>query len=268
MPFIYREKYGVFSDEFQLIPAPNYIMRRNAILDATRGLIPGKLIEIGFGTGICTYEFYRRGFHCTGYELEERAIEFANALFNTPGKKIIDFRGHLGESDYGSYDYVAVFEVLEHIKNERELIDTWADLLKYDGRIIISVPAKMKYYSYLDMVSGHVRRYEKEELITLLESSGFTIDTLYCYGYPFSNIVSIPFNYFYRRPQYIEVEHYNDEEKTRASGYLRLKDFRFRNVIPYSLVYYFSVIQRLFYHTNFGMGYVVVAQKNRKKSGE
>ena len=261
MSFLYKEKFGIFSDERKLIPAPNFIMRRNAILDAIHDLAPGKLIEIGFGTGVCTYEFYRRGYDCTGYELEEKSIKFANELFNTPQKRIIDFRGELYESDYGSYDYVAVFEVLEHILEDREALADWSPLLKSGGRIIISVPAKMKYYSYLDQVSGHVRRYERDELVELLDSSGYTVDTLFCLGYPFSNIFSIPSNFFYRRPQYNKIRHLSNEERTRASGYLRLTDYRFRKIFPYSLVYIFSVIQRLFYKTNLGMGYVVVAHK-------
>ena len=66
MSYTYKKKFGIFSDEFKLIPAPNFILRRNAILDAINDLKPGKLIEIGFGTGACTYEFYRRGYECTG----------------------------------------------------------------------------------------------------------------------------------------------------------------------------------------------------------
>lgn len=261
MAFQYNEKYGIFSDEFKLIPAPNFMLRRNAILDAIKDLRPGKLIEIGFGTGVCTYEFYRRGYECTGYELEEKSIKFANALFNSDKEKIIDFRGEYYKEDYGSYDYLAVFEVLEHIKNDREILEEWSKLLKCDGRIILSVPAKMSYYSYLDKVSGHVRRYEIDELEELLGTSGYKIEKLFCLGFPFSNIVSIPFNYLYRRPQYIKIKHLNDAEKTRASGYLRLTDFKFGRIMPYRLVYFFSVIQRLFYKTNLGLGYVVVAQK-------
>jgi SAM-dependent methyltransferase len=261
MTVTYNEKYGIFSDEFKLIPAPNFMLRRSAILDAIRNLKPGKLIEIGFGTGVCTYEFYHRGYECTGYELEEKSIKFANAVFNTTHGKIIDFRGEIFKNDYGFYDYLAIFEVLEHIENDREELENWSKLLKSDGHIIISVPAKMKYYSYLDMVSGHVRRYERDELVELLNSTGYKIETLFCLGFPFSNIVSIPFNYFYRRPQYNKIKHLNDKEKTRASGYLRLTDFRFKMLIPYSLIYFFSVIQRLFYKTDLGMGYVVVAQK-------
>jgi len=261
MTFQYKEKFGIFSDEFNLIPAPNFMLRRNAILDAIRDLKPGKFIEIGFGTGVCTYEFYMKGYECSGYELEDKSIKFANALFNTTNEKIIDFRGEYFEEDYGSYDYLAVFEVLEHIKNDRELLEEWSKLLKCDGRIILSVPAKMKYYSYLDKVSGHVRRYERDELVKLLDASGYTIEKLFCLGFPFSNIVSIPFNYLYRRPQYNKIKHLDDAEKTRASGYLRLTDFKFRKLIPYSLIYFFSVIQRIFYKTDLGLGYVVVAQK-------
>ena len=264
MNFQYSDKFGIFSDEFKLIPAPNFILRRNAILDAISDLEPGKLIEIGFGTGVCTYEFFRRGYECTGYEIEEKSIKFANALFNTDKIKIIDFRGSIFDSDYQSYDYLAVFEVFEHIIDDRGALENWSKLLKPNGRIIISVPAKMKYYSYLDKVSGHVRRYERNELVELLDTMGFQIEKLLCLGFPFSNIVTIPFNYLYRRSQYVKITHLDDEEKTRASGYLRLTDFQFKRLIPYNLIYFFSVIQKIFYDSNLGLGYIVVAKKNNE----
>jgi len=263
MGFRYKEKYGIFSDKFELIPTPNFILRRNAILDAIRDLKPGKFIEIGFGTGVCTYDFYRKGYECTGYELEKKSIEFANALFNSAGGRIIDFRGEIFESDYGAYDYLAVFEVLEHIENDKEALEYWSQLLKHDGRIIVSVPAKMKYFTYQDIVSGHVRRYERDELVKLLQISGYEIEKFFCYGFPFSNIVWIPFNYFYWRQKCNTTKHLNDDEKTRASGYLRLQDFKFRKVVPYGFIYLFAIIQRLFYRTNLGLGYVVVAQKKQ-----
>lgn len=264
MGFRYKEKYGIFSDEFELIPAPNFILRRNAILDAIRDLKPGKYIEIGFGTGVCTYEFYRRGHECTGYELENKSIKLANALFNSTEGHTIDFRGDIFENDYGAYDYLAVFEVLEHIKDDKEALEKWSQLLKRDGRIIVSVPAKMKYYSYQDKASGHIRRYERDELVELLQTSGYKIEKFICYGFPFSNIAWIPFNYFYWRQICNTTKHLNDDERTCASGYLRLKDFKFREVIPYRFIYLFAIIQRLFYRTNLGLSYVVVAQKKNE----
>ncbi|MDX8549516.1 methyltransferase domain-containing protein [Methanospirillum sp. J.3.6.1-F.2.7.3] len=263
MDFFYKKKYGIFSDKYQLIPAPNFMLRRNAILDAILDLKPGKLIEIGFGTGICTYEFFLRGYECIGYELEHKSIKFADGLFNADGDKKIDFRGKIFESDYGSFDYVAVFEVLEHIENDDILIKEWSKLLKDAGKLIISVPAKQKYYSFLDKVSGHVRRYEKDDLIKLLHSSGFEVEKLLCYGFPLSNILTIPLNYFYRRPQYNKVKHLDNEEKTLASGHLRIKDYKYRKIVPFSIVYIFSLIQRLFYNTNLGLGYVVIAKKRQ-----
>jgi SAM-dependent methyltransferase len=226
-----------------------------------RGLPAGKYLEIGFGTGVCAYEFFLLGHACTGYELDNRSIEITNALFNSENGIVIDIREQLNEQDLSQYDYVAAFEVLEHIEDDLSMLVDISRYLKGNGRLILSVPAHQKKFSYLDKVSGHIRRYEKKELLQKLDQSGFIIDSILCYGFPFSNIFSLPFNLLYRKKQYESVKHLSEQEKTLASGYLRVSDYKFKKLIPYWFVYMFSIVQRVFYKTDLGLGYVVVAQK-------
>jgi len=76
------------------------MMRRAAVLDAIKDWIPGTVLEFGFGTGIFAYEFYLRGFECSGYEVESKSFDIANELFNKP-TKIIDFTNEMPEISGG-----------------------------------------------------------------------------------------------------------------------------------------------------------------------
>ena len=52
------------------------------------------------------------------------------------------------------------------------------NLLKKDGCLILSVPAFSWLYGQRDVQLGHYRRYDKSQLIILVEKSGFIIDHL------------------------------------------------------------------------------------------
>lgn len=260
--YIYNKKYGIFSKEYKLVPAPNFMLRRNAIIDTVNDLPKGTVLEMGFGTGICTYEFYKLGFECNGYEIDNDSYNLANEIFNSD-ERIINFKNCLNDDELGMYDYVVAFEVLEHIEDDIDMLKFWKKYIKNGGRLIISVPAKQCKFSYLDKVSGHIRRYERSQLINVLQQAGFSIEKFNCYGFPFSNIFSPLFNRFYRKKQYEAVYGMSDFERTKESGRLRQTDYKYKNIIPYWFVYFFSLIQKIFYSTDLGLGYVVVAKKGQ-----
>src|SRR5690554_1906378 len=86
-------------------------------------------------------------------------------------------------------DLFSAFEVLEHVMDDVTLLNSIASKVKEGGYFIGSVPAYMKKWQAVDDWAGHVRRYEKEELIEKLSDSGFKIVEIEVYGFPFTNIL-------------------------------------------------------------------------------
>ena len=76
------------------------------------------------------------------------------------------------------FDSIFSCNVLEHIKNDQEVITNLYDNLRKDGLLFLYVPAFQFLYSEMDKSVGHVRRYEKKELIRKVKKSGFKI--VYC----------------------------------------------------------------------------------------
>ena len=59
------------------------------------------------------------------------------------------------------YDLIFLFDVIEHVKNDKKfLIDTLFHLKK-GGYLIINVPSLQFFFSKYDYVIGHLRRYDK-----------------------------------------------------------------------------------------------------------
>jgi SAM-dependent methyltransferase len=76
------------------------------------------------------------------------------------------------------FDSIFSCNVLEHIENDQEVISNLYDNIRIDGLLFLYVPAFQFLYSEMDKSVGHVRRYEKRELIRKVKKSGFKI--VYC----------------------------------------------------------------------------------------
>ena len=64
------------------------------------------------------------------------------------------------------YDLVLAADVVEHIKNDKQIIKNFYDFLKKDGHILITVPAFNFLFSNKDIALKHFRRYRKSNIKT------------------------------------------------------------------------------------------------------
>lgn len=67
------------------------------------------------------------------------------------------------------FDTVVIFDVLEHIEEDRQVINEIIRVLKPNGKLIFTVPAFGFLFSNHDKALGHYRRYNKREIKKLLE---------------------------------------------------------------------------------------------------
>lgn len=74
-----------------------------------------------------------------------------------------------------SLDLIYSLNVLEHIDDDLAILKELVSKLKDGGTIKILVPAKMELYSHMDKKVGHFRRYEKKELISLIENANLQL---------------------------------------------------------------------------------------------
>jgi ubiquinone/menaquinone biosynthesis C-methylase UbiE len=70
-----------------------------------------------------------------------------------------------------SFDCVTMLDVLEHVDDDHAAITELHRVLKPGGVLVITVPAMMVLWSNWDEVLHHHRRYERESLARLFDSS-------------------------------------------------------------------------------------------------
>jgi 2-polyprenyl-3-methyl-5-hydroxy-6-metoxy-1,4-benzoquinol methylase len=267
MSFHYKKTIGVIPTNIEWLPGPYPISRRRAVLDGIKNLEPGTFLEFGCGVGTLTYDFFLKGYQCDAYDMERKAIECALYIYPPPMQQhtgSLVFHDNLEKIQMKSYDYIAAFEVLEHIENDKEALMNWKNYLKDNGKIIMTVPAHMKLFSNNDIYGGHFRRYEKPELISLLNNCGFQIVNFLCYGFPFINLmIKVLDKMLWEKRKNIAGD--TMDERTRRASYVRTLEnrFTFLTKATWGISILFSYMQKLFYETDLGVGYVVVAKKLR-----
>lgn len=178
--------FGASAPEAGWVPAPRYALRRARVLDILSGLPQGRALEIGCGAGALLSDLARLGFSCTAVETSPEAFELARDLNRgNPGIEIFP-APQAGWDE--AFDLVLAFEVLEHLEDDAGALREWRSRLRPSGRLLISVPAREARWTATDDWAGHLRRYERTDLLALLDRCGFEVEHHECYGFPLSNV--------------------------------------------------------------------------------
>lgn len=241
-------------------PTPSYLVKRKAIVEFLEKVPVRRVLEVGCGAGDLLRFLAGRGYAGVGIDLSAEAVAAARAIAD-----LSRFRVEQAEVDdvSGIFEVVIASEVLEHCLDDVAFLRKLRRKTAEGGRLILTVPARMAKWGANDELCGHVRRYEREELRARLVEAGFEPLTVVSYGVPIYNLMKP----FYDRAvvgKVTEVELL--ERRTEKSGGMRLLPrlgglfaLLFNDVTMYP----FYLIQRLFYRTDLGNGYVAVALNPR-----
>jgi len=163
-----------------------------------------------------------------------------------------------------TFDCVISCEVLEHVENDQAFLDKIFSLLTNKGQLILSVPARQKYWSKDDEIVGHYRRYEKEEIMSKLTSSGFSDIKIESYGFPFLNFTRM-IRINLAKIQYREKSSWNRKKQSQQSAFLIGNSNKmnwialFVNKFTLYPLWRFSLI---FNNLDLSDGYIISAFKN------
>ncbi|MCP4239959.1 MAG: class I SAM-dependent methyltransferase [bacterium] len=238
-------------------PSPRYLLRKSVVNSFAAKLTRGStILELGFGGGDLLKSFAKRGLAVFGFDFSEAAREqFRAQAVN--GVTLYD-----QESDYSArqFDCLAAFEVLEHIEDDHNALRQWRELLKPGGTLLLSVPSHQKKWGPIDVWAGHFRRYERADLKALLEQQGFTDVHIKCYGFPLTLVLDPLLNKTHKKAADALKEE-SMESRTKASGITRQRKSIFDVVTLDLFLWPWYLLQKLFFPTEFGSGYVVKAIK-------
>ena len=149
----------------------NYVFQRSILAYYKAAeLVSGDVLEIGTGMG---YGVEVVAPAADKYVTIDKSCAYnvelpANAEFRQMTVPPLDFADE-------SFDYVISFQVIEHIKNDKEFVAEVSRVLRKGGKFIVSTPnAPMS----LTRNPWHVREYKAEELKKLLSKEFSQIDMM------------------------------------------------------------------------------------------
>ncbi len=133
-----------------------------------------RALEVGSGTGNVLRVLERA---CPdgiviGIELYQQGLKLARTRTACPLIRGDVF--HLPVK--GPFDLVGMFDVLEHLENDRLALQRLRKIVAPGGRLVLTVPAYMSLWSTFDMQAGHQRRYTPTSLEAVLGEAGFRVE--------------------------------------------------------------------------------------------
>ena len=151
-----------------------YSGRRALVRRLLKRAPAGRALDVGPGPGGNAAVLRDLGWQVTAAELTEVGAR----LCKERGLDVV--RGDATRLPIGdsSVDLVMSTDVWEHVEDHESVAAESFRVLRPGGRLLVAVPAGMDMWSGHDVALGHVRRYERDELVALVERHGFVVDDI------------------------------------------------------------------------------------------
>jgi 2-polyprenyl-3-methyl-5-hydroxy-6-metoxy-1,4-benzoquinol methylase len=148
-----------------------YRARKEIICDTvTRFVRPGsELLDFGAGSGGIAKKLSAEGYKVVAADVSLDAL----AACREAGLDTLDLNTTWLAAD--SIDCILASDVLEHVKDDIELLHKLRMALRGGGWLVATVPAYDFLWSGEDYISDHVRRYTQYILEERVRQAGFTI---------------------------------------------------------------------------------------------
>jgi SAM-dependent methyltransferase len=127
-----------------------------------------ELLEIGCGAGGMLAPLARYG-RVTGLDI---AVDYLQHCKSRGFPRMVAGSGYELPFADGGFDVVALFDTIEHIPDDRRVLEEVKRVLRPGGIVFVSVPAYQFLYSQNDRVVHHQRRYTARGLRRVLEAAG------------------------------------------------------------------------------------------------
>lgn len=152
-----------------------YSGRRALVRRELADLRPGRALDVGCGPAGNSAVLRDLGWNVTALDYVQGSVVLARQR----GLAAVQADARLLPFRDDDLDLVLSSDAWEHIEEDSVVAAESFRVLRPGGRLFLMVPAGMDLWSGHDVALGHVRRYERESLITTVERAGFRVDQVF-----------------------------------------------------------------------------------------
>jgi 2-polyprenyl-3-methyl-5-hydroxy-6-metoxy-1,4-benzoquinol methylase len=162
---------------FSLEDSSFWFRHRNACIESVISAFPpennGAIFDVGGGNGYVSHGLSQAGFDTV---LVEPGKAGASNAIQRGVKTVICATTDTAQFRPNSLPAVGLFDVIEHIEKDIELLESIMHLVKKGGVLYATVPAYKELWSNEDVQAGHYRRYSLQEITRVIKSAGFNVE--------------------------------------------------------------------------------------------
>ena len=243
------------------IGGPRHYYREGLIIKGLKEALPsGKIVDVGCGTGSLVMKLAASGYNVIGIDVSDGCINITKSRIKNAGLSDVATVGKGSAYKISipdcSVDAVIAGEVLEHLKDDASAVQEFSRVIKPGGICLITVPANPGLWDAWDEAAGHIRRYNKEDLVKLFEQHKFRVESVRYWGFPvmriYHRLVFLLWAKMTMRKKGLESENLDVSTKVGLSSFVTLT---LGNIFR---------IDNLFSRFPWGIGIVFVARKYDK----
>ncbi|MGW4637533.1 class I SAM-dependent methyltransferase [Sphaerisporangium sp. NPDC004334] len=135
---------------------------------------PGRALDIGAAGGGNTRVLVEHGWDALVADFSQTAVDLARER----GLQAIHADARNLPLPDGHFDLVLAFDVLEHIQEDQLAVREILRVMRPGGTALITVPCDMALWSSHDVASGHVRRYTRDGLRSVITREGLVMERM------------------------------------------------------------------------------------------
>ncbi len=139
---------------------------------------PHLFLDLGCGTGLMVEILLRRGHRVVGLDLRPEGLLATRQIL--PQACLLQSEATRLPLMEDVFDAVMLLDVAEHV-DDRALLVEVRRILRPGGWAIITVPAMPWLWSYRDEAAGHLRRYTRRQLASLLAETQLQVQEMRYY---------------------------------------------------------------------------------------
>ena len=168
---------------------PRHAHREGRILRRIKKLAPdaGLHIECAAGVGSLTLTLAHRGLTVVAADMSLRSLDHLAQRAKTEGiaDRVLPVIADMGSLPFAdeTFSGASSAETFEHIADDSRAASDLARVLAPDSWLVGTVPAGPSQFSDWDTWAGHIRRYTRREMQTLLGQAGLEAEVT-VWGWP------------------------------------------------------------------------------------